>query len=119
MISRIITHLTDVYQHKTVWNLPRSDKWPEVRKAHLLLFPTCAVCGTKKLLQVHHKKPFHLEPELELDPNNLITLCEDTGHNCHLVFGHLDSFESYNPDVVADAAAWNLKIASRPTTGES
>jgi hypothetical protein len=62
--------------------------------------------------QVHHIFPFHYcialgRPDLELDPRNLITLCEDEprrpGQNHHLLVGHLDSFESSNLDVVLDA----------------
>ena len=51
----------------------RSPKWPHVEKLHLKLEPTCAACGSSKKLNVHHKKPFHLFPESELDLNNLIT----------------------------------------------
>lgn len=87
----------------------RSGHWPAVRKAHLKLFPVCQVCSGKKNLQVHHKRPFHLHPELELDPKNLITLCEH-GTDCHIVFGHAGDFKGYNPNVEADAAAWAAKF---------
>ena len=94
----------------------RSDKWPRVRKAFLKDHPTCAVCGGKVKLEAHHCLPFHLDPSKELDPSNLIPLCEANkgGSNCHLLFGHLGNFEAFNPDVRADAAAWNKKITSRP-----
>jgi hypothetical protein len=75
------------------------------------------VCGGSEKLEVHHKQPFHLQPEFELDPDNLITLCEANkgGVNCHLFVGHLGSFKSFNPNVMADAAAWLQKLKSRPT----
>lgn len=92
----------------------RSKAWPKVRKEHLKKFPTCAVCGGKKKLQVHHIKPFHLHQQLELDPNNLITLCEADGHDCHLQFGHLGSFKSWNIRVVKDALTWFKRRESRP-----
>jgi len=94
----------------------RSGKWPTVRKRHLQLHPTCAVCGGKKKLEVHHIKPFHLHPDLELEMTNLISLCENDndGINCHLAFGHLGSFKSLNEDVVQDCFTWNKKIKSRP-----
>lgn len=79
----------------------RSSEWPKVEKEHLKNFPTCASCGTDKHIQVHHKKPFHLHPELELDPNNLISLCME--NDCHLYVGHGDDFKAYNPNVVEDA----------------
>lgn len=94
----------------------RSDHWPKVRRQHLNANPVCAVCGGKKKLEVHHIKPFHLFPKLELDPTNLITLCENKndGVNCHLLFGHLGNFKSVNANVVEDASTWNKKIAERP-----
>ena len=60
-------------------------------------------CGSSKNLNVHHCKPFHLDPALELDPANLITLCMDT-KECHLHIGHGGSFKQYNPNVRKDAA---------------
>lgn len=59
--------------------------------------------------------PFHLHPELELDPTNFITLCEngDKNINCHLIFGHFGSFkDGYNEGVVEDAKSWNEKLSS-------
>lgn len=52
-----------------------------------------------KSVEVHHKKPFHLHPEYELDPDNLITLCEGKEFSslaCHLVFGHLGNYKLEN-----------------------
>lgn len=94
---------------------PRSGQWPRVREAHLAKHPTCAVCGGKERLEVHHIKPFHLHPELETSMDNLITLCESgaDGANHHLLFGHLGSFRSFNPDVVRDAKTWLKKIQGR------
>ena len=67
-------------------------------------------------LEVHHIKPFHLNPALELDPINLATLCESKkdGVNCHLWFGHLGNFKSFNVDVIADALFWFNKLKNRP-----
>ena len=63
---------------------PRSSHWPAVEKAHLAESPACACCTTASSTakqQVHHVWPFHYcialgRPDLELDPRNLITLCE-------------------------------------------
>ena len=82
----------------------RSDVWDKLRLNHYKAHPTCAACGSKKFVQVHHIVPFQVEPSGELDPKNLITLCVDT-NNCHLMIGHGGEVESYNPNVVADAAA--------------
>lgn len=81
----------------------RSSKWPTLEKHFLEAHPTCAACGSKKRLNVHHCKPFHLDPTLELDPNNLITLCMST-KECHLHLGHGGSFKQYCPDVRQYAA---------------
>jgi 5-methylcytosine-specific restriction protein A len=94
--------------------LERSPKWPSVQKLHLKLEPECAACGSTKQLQVHHKKPFHLFPELELDLHNLITLCMDE-KDCHINIGHGDNFKHYNPDVTEDSA----KVRSDQTLFES
>jgi len=68
------------------------------------------------MVEVHHILPFHIHPEKELDPSNLITLCEkkDNGVNCHLLFGHLGSFKSLNAFVVKDSHEWSKKIKGRP-----
>jgi len=81
----------------------RSPHWETTRKNHLKLQPTCAACGGTNKLQVHHKQPFHLHPELELDQNNLITLCEYGDVDCHYNIGHFRNWKSFNPNVEQDA----------------
>ena len=68
----------------------RSSEWSEVRKAFLAKNHICAVCGGSVKLEVHHKKSYITYPELELDPSNLIVLCESKsfGINCHEDIGH-------------------------------
>ncbi len=90
----------------------RSPKWPGVRKEHLEKNPNCALCGGNKTIEVHHIRPFHLNPELELEPTNLITLCEsgDNGIVCHRAFGHLGNYKNVNLDVVKDTKEWNKKL---------
>lgn len=81
----------------------RSSQWPKIEHAFRASHPTCAACGGTEKLQVHHKQPFHLFPALELDPNNLITLCMGP-NDCHLLIGHGDNFKMWNPNVEKDAA---------------
>lgn len=114
MITQLADHIIDVVAGKIPFGSKRSDKWAETRKAHLLKEPFCQCCGTEEHLQVHHKEPFHLKPELELDLNNLITLCEKPGRFCHIIFGHLRSFKSYNPNVVEDVKNFSEKVKNRP-----
>jgi hypothetical protein len=94
----------------------RSPHWAKVRKEHLKNNPTCALCGGSRKLEVHHVKPFHVHPELELDPENLLTLCEDKGDGvyCHLFFWHLGSYKSINVTVREDILIWKEKLKNRP-----
>lgn len=89
----------------------RSPKWSNVRKEHLKNNDYCIACGRNKKLEVHHIKPVHLFPELELDPSNLVTLCADP---CHIVFGHLMNFKSWNSDVVIDSSSYLNKVNNKP-----
>lgn len=91
----------------------RSPQWAGVRKQFLKWNPTCAACGSKDNLEVHHVKPFHLFPELELAPENLIVLCENGG-NCHLTFGHLKNWKSWNIAVRQHAILYLDLVKKRP-----
>ena len=94
----------------------RSSKWPSLRKHFLESHPYCAYCGAKEHLQVHHVKPFHLDPSLELDPNNLIVLCETPGTDHHLEIGHLGNFRSEgNPNVVEDCRKHRAELEAAGT----
>jgi hypothetical protein len=81
----------------------RSSSWPRVEKEFLGKNPVCAACGTNKSLNVHHKLPFHLFPENELDKSNLITLCMSKARMCHFYIGHGGSWRTYNPNVDENA----------------
>lgn len=101
--------------------IARSPHWHIVERAVLVAHPHCAACAPAPLpvdptvrlgVQVHHIFPFHYaialgRPDLELDPRNLITLCEDEeerpAEDHHLLLGHLDDFKSSNLSVVLDA----------------
>ena len=89
---------------------PRSSKWKAVRNNFIKDHGCCAVCGKTENLVVHHKQPFHLFPERELDPTNLVTLCENDIHNCHYVIGHLMEWTRYNPDIEEDIWIWKNKL---------
>ena len=88
----------------------RNPDWPKVRRLFLKQHNQCEVCGITKRLTAHHEKPYQWNPELEMETENLITLCE----RCHLFVGHLGSWLSYNVNVREDAIKWNAKITSRP-----
>jgi hypothetical protein len=107
----MLTHLKDVLAGKHDLLVTRSSEWPKVRDEHLKIQPCCQVCGVTDKLNVHHIMPFHMDNSLELNPDNLITLCECLCHgvNCHLWFGHLGNFKKVNPSVVEDTKTWKDK----------
>ena len=88
----------------------RSDRWPTVEKHFRETNPACAVCNGTEHLNVHHCMPFHLDPALELDPSNLITLCMGE-KECHLRIGHGSYFSAYNKNVRKDAATLRKDIS--------
>jgi hypothetical protein len=90
----------------------RSPHWGKLRDSFIKTHPTCAACGQKKLLQLHHIVPFHFDPKLELEPTNLIVLCMGK-LECHLVIGHGGDYKDYNPMVVKHAELCVLKPLER------
>lgn len=104
----------NIEQQKTQ-GVPRSPEWGKTKKLFAKKNPKiCAICGTKKLLQLHHKVAFHTHPELELELSNLVWLCEGMERNCHRGFGHLGNFKSINETIEEDIKIWNKKISTRP-----
>ena len=97
----------DWWQGKPV-GAGRSSQWPAVRAKHLKENSFCLACGRREKLEVHHIVPFHKAPERELDPTNLMTLCEGPT-NCHFLFGHLGDWRIENRYVRADAAEFNRR----------
>lgn len=86
----------------------RSPRWPGVRDAFRAAHPDCAVCGSRAV-DIHHVVPFHVRPDLELEPENLLSLCPEH----HLLFGHLMAWRSWNPGAKRDANYWRAKIMGR------
>jgi len=89
---------------------PRSTKWKTVRNNFIKENGICAVCGKTENLSVHHKISFHENPDLELDENNLVTLCENENLNCHFVFGHLMDWRKTNNNIEEDIKIWKEKL---------
>lgn len=111
MIS-FVEAIKDRLQGKAPKGAKRSRGWPKARRKHKKLFPYCAICGRKKKVQVHHVVPFHFAPELELDPKNFRSLCENkkNGIACHMLIGHLGNFKKVNTSVDADILYWRQKL---------
>lgn len=107
------THAFRVVQHKIrAITKGRSPHWRACRKRFLQTNPTCATCGSAKNLDVHHIQPYHLVPLMELEENNLITLCMDK-YECHFRIGHGRDYKSYNPLVREDAKSLMLAPGTR------
>ena len=116
MIEKLLTWALLKWQNREslkLFGVARSSEWWKTKLKFEKLHPkVCAVCNGTKSVQLHHKLPFHNHPELENDLNNLIWLCEEK--NCHLRFGHLYSFRSWNETIEDDAKYWRQKISTRP-----
>jgi 5-methylcytosine-specific restriction protein A len=105
--------IKDRIQGKAPKGAKRSSAWRRVRREHLREFPHCFVCGSGDLVEVHHIIPFHIAPDMELDPTNLISLCEGgrfKALNCHLLIGHLADYREVNPSCKLDAMTWREKL---------
>lgn len=99
-----------IFRYETFGSI-RSPKWRKIRKLYIKRHPACEISGKKKKLEVHHKKPVHLFPELELEISNLITLEK----KYHFIFGHLGDYFSYNPNIDEDVKIWSNKIKNKKT----
>ena len=111
----MIKYIKDSIQKKSgTCNKKRSSTWRIVRRVHITLHSNCAVCNSTKKLEVHHILPFHSHPQHELDPDNLITLCENKkyGINCHLLIGHLGNYRKINLNIAKDIKTWRGKLVS-------
>ena len=99
------------FLNRTIRFAVRSPEWKTVRKLHLEREGCCCqACNKNSKLEVHHIIPVHINRTLELDPSNLITLC----YRCHLVFGHLSDYKSWNENVVKDSSDYSKQVKNRP-----
>lgn len=84
------------------YGAPRSSQWAALRDKYVQANPRCEACGSIRRLNVHHVAPFHLYPERELDPTNLITLCREH----HFQLGHHRDWKFENPNCRNEVAAY-------------
>ena len=82
----------------------RSPDWSAFRKTYIK--KECEICRARYFLELHHCIPFWKEPELELFPSNVVTLCRKH----HYELGHFFSWKSYNIDI----RLWCDKIKNKP-----
>lgn len=90
--------------------IKRSRKWPAFRRAYLKGYKECFACGRLKTffcwIYAHHILPYYVNSKLELDQTNLIPLCR----RCHLLLGHLGSWDMVNLGAAADISNFRDKI---------
>ena len=104
--------LLDRVQGKAPKGARRSSAWRNVRADYLAEHPACELCGDeRRRVEVHHVIPFHVAPDLELDHENLISLCNGA-RGCHLLFGHLRNYQSTNLSVREDAMVWRGRFSA-------
>lgn len=87
----------------------RDGRWPALAKAHLQREPWCIACGRVDACVPHHVVPVHAAPQMELEPDNLVTLCPV----CHLLIGHGRDWRAWNPHVRADCALIRDRVRCR------
>jgi hypothetical protein len=88
----------------------RSSGWAKLRSQHISKNPFCAACGRSDRFGVHRIESVHLNPNRELDPENLITLCSSP---CYIVFGHFMDYKSWNINVIKDCEVYYSKHRNR------
>jgi len=113
MIAEYIQYALSQFHKQLLFG--RDPDWREIRAEHLLAYPTCAACGGKRLLEVHHLIPVSFCPDLEQDKSNLLTLCEY--NRCHLIVGHGGNWADFNPFAVEDSALMLSRRRSRIRSG--
>ena len=104
--------IVDRIQGKAPKGASRSSQWRTVRKEHLKEESVCQVCSKNSSLEVHHIIPFYEDPSLELEPENLVTLCR----RCHLFIGHIGYYRAINTSCLEDVALWSFKFSERRRT---
>lgn len=115
MIRRLLG-LAPVDHGQIAAGTPRSPQWPAFLK-RFLAGKSCAVCGRNdEPLTGHHVVPFHVDRTRELDPANVIPVCDDSpSRKCHLLVCHLGDWRLVNPDCGQHAAM--LREARRLARG--
>jgi hypothetical protein len=101
-----------------VYDQPRSSEWERVRDAFVRAHPNCLACGST-VVEVHHIRPFHLFPELELVTSNFMSLCRVH----HYTFGHFMDWQAWNPKVMMMVInyhnGFSARFYGRETAGKS
>lgn len=82
----------NLFQDRT-FGAVRSHEWRYFRNMNIK--DKCEICGSKFFLELHHVFPFHIRPDLELDENNVVTVCR----RHHYEFCHFLNWKKFNIDI--------------------
>jgi len=80
---------------------PRGWAWSKFEKNYVKSNSVCLACGATTSLEVHHKIPYAMRPDLEFEPTNLVTLCMST-NKCHFRLGHGSYWSAFTPSINLD-----------------
>lgn len=86
----------------------RSPKWSSLRDRFTKEKKRCAISGLETDLEVHHVKPFHLFPDLELEWDNLCLLTRPI----HYLVGHCCKWSYYNARFPQHLDQWRENVAA-------
>ena len=90
----------------------RSPRWPAFVHQLLRERPLCEGCGRRSETG-HHVIPFHVRPDLELDPGNVVPVCPP----CPFVVCHGGNWQLYIPTARADLAAHLARVRAAKKAG--
>lgn len=79
------------YMRPRTQGLGRDPRWRTACKRYLVQHPKCVCCG-QDAKTVHHVKPVHVAPELEMVPENWAAVCD----KCHFSCGHGNNWKKWN-----------------------
>lgn len=61
----------------------QSQKWKDIKNAHLMQYPICQICNKELAEDVHHIQTFLIDNDIDLkkafDSDNLLSVCK----SCH------------------------------------
>lgn len=113
----VIQKVSDWLRGSHTFGVPRNPRWAKTSRAYLR-GKSCAACGRKTKLVIHHKVPVHVDNTLEMMVSNWLVLCFGATA-CHLGIGHSGDFKSWNPDAEKMAAEQLARFKKRPYLPEA
>ena len=114
MIEAILQRIRDWW-----WGIPlgaaRSPGWLVFKRNYEKTHPKkCPICENTKC-DLHHKRAFQSNPELETNEENVVWLCNGIGTlQHHRGVGHLGNFQSINENIDEDIKVLRDKFINRP-----